>query len=52
MQIPEIFRIMSQKQLRDGDDEDESTIRAGNIRPFPVDSSLDDEDEKKQCCNI
>ncbi len=44
---------MSQKELRDDDDDaDELTIRAGNSRPFPVDSSHDDDDEKKQCCNL
>ena len=43
---------MSQKQLRDDDDGEVSTIRAGNSRPFPVESSLDDDDDKKQCCNV
>jgi hypothetical protein len=53
---PEIYRVLSLKQLRDPDEADgdgKSTIKAGNkIRSLPVDLSLDNDDDKRQCCNI
>ena len=46
----EIYRIVSQKQLRDPSEE-EATIRPNNVETINVKPTVNTESVRKQCCN-
>ena len=46
----EIYRIVSQKQLRDPTEE-EATIRPNNVETINVKPTVNTESVRKQCCN-
>ena len=46
----EIYRIVSQKQLRDPSEE-EATIRPNNVETINVKPTVNSESVRKQCCN-
>jgi Ras-related protein Rab-11A len=46
--IAEIYRIVSQKQIRDPPEGD--TIRPQNVEPIDVKPTMSSEGMRKQCC--
>lgn len=46
--LPEIYRIVSQKQIRDPPEGD--TIRAQNVEPIDVKPTMSSDGMRKQCC--